>query len=482
MNKKKSELSFDILIVITLLFELLFGMFQNPLGMYMATFAIWVLIVCFALNGKGKRASLICFEITFFVFLLGGSFFSYLIDGAPLFEFEDSILIHTYLVMYVSQFVLYFSYRISETRTKGSPEIHTEPGDTEESLLKIRYYALGIMILAVIPTIVVALDNIGYVTDNSYEDLYLRTSNNLPFIVNKLSQLFSVSFFLYLSTKPKKKQAIWPIALYLGVRGITLATGRRTDFMLAVMVVFFYFIIRSYQVRSGGEEDEVWFGKKEKVLMLILLPILILVLVNVNNMRSGEGGTLEIGKSLLSFFQDQGVSITVIERGKKYQNVIPKQWYLFGPIIDFFKYNEVTQLFFKFKSYGAQTVEQALYGASFADTLSYLVIPYDYSRGHGLGSCYIAEAYQTLGMFGVVIVNMIYGWVLNFVNSRYGRTIAGSTFAMFALMRLFYAPRSTALSFLSSTFTITNLIIIYGGILVMKRIHVKKISISWKKR
>lgn len=209
-----------------------------------------------------------------------------------------------------------------------------------------------------------------------------------------------------------------------------------------------------------------------------MVPILILVLVNVSNMRYGNSESLQVGQGITNFFKDQGVSITVIEYGKELKSRIPQQWYLFGPIMDFLKYNEITQLFFNFASYGAQTIEQALHGASFADTISYLVIPYDYSQGAGLGSCYIAEAYQTLGLIGVILVNFIYGWVLNFINNRYGKTIAGSTFAMFALMRLFYAPRSSSLSFLSSTFTITNLLIIYGGIQIVKHIHLKKINLK----
>lgn len=73
-------------------------------------------------------------------------------------------------------------------------------------IVKIRYYSLTIMMISMIPSLLVAFDSINYVSATSYEDLYLRGSNNLPFFVNKLEQLFSISFFMYLATKPKKSR------------------------------------------------------------------------------------------------------------------------------------------------------------------------------------------------------------------------------------------------------------------------------------
>lgn len=471
INKK--EFYFDIIICIIAIFEICFWRAQEPILLYMGAFVTWGCISLYALCDRGRRASLLCFQITFFVFLLGGTLFSYIFEKMPLFIFSDDVLIYTYGIIYLSQITMYMSYRFCEIKTKNKMQLQNKREEEKTLIVKIRYYSLTIMMISMIPSLLVAFDSINYVSATSYEDLYLRGSNNLPFFVNKLEQLFSISFFMYLATKPKKKQAMIPTIIFLSVRCITLATGRRTDFVLALMIVFFYFFIRNYQ-----SPEEKWIGKREIILICIMVPILILVLVNVSNMRYGNSESLQVGQGITNFFKDQGVSITVIEYGKELKSRIPQQWYLFGPIMDFLKYNEITQLFFNFASYGAQTIEQALHGASFADTISYLVIPYDYSQGAGLGSCYIAEAYQTLGLIGVILVNFIYGWVLNFINNRYGKTIAGSTFAMFALMRLFYAPRSSSLSFLSSTFTITNLLIIYGGIQIVKHIHLKKINLK----
>lgn len=349
-------------------------------------------------------------------------------------------------------------------------------GETEKININIRYYSLAIMLIALVPALIVSINNIRYVSVTSYENLYLRGSNNLPFIINKLEQLFPISFFMFLATKPSKKGAIFPILLYLGVQSTTLATGRRTDFVLSLMVVFFYFLIRNYIT-----PQEKWIGKKELIAIAIGLPILILGLVYISNVRDGNTTSISIGDGILKFFKDQGVSITVIEYGKALINQIPKQWYAFGTIIDFLKYNELTQLFHDFQSYAPQSVEQALYGNSFGDTISYLVIPYNYSQGAGLGSCYMAEMFQNFGVPGVLIINIIYGWLLHFSNCRYGKSIIGSTFIIFILMRLFYAPRSTPLSFLSSTFTITNIIVIVGGVLIMKKFALNKVKIKIRK-
>lgn len=475
ININKKSIYFDLGISIIFIIEVLFLVMQNPTLVYMGTFASWILILLYSINDKGKRAGLLCFEITYFVFLLGGTFFSYIIEKQPLFIFDNDILLHTYWLLYLSQFALYIGYRWSEMNYKESNQKIKE-GETEKININIRYYSLAIMLIALVPALIVSINNIRYVSVTSYENLYLRGSNNLPFIINKLEQLFPISFFMFLATKPSKKGAIFPILLYLGVQSTTLATGRRTDFVLSLMVVFFYFLIRNYIT-----PQEKWIGKKELIAIAIGLPILILGLVYISNVRDGNTTSISIGDGILKFFKDQGVSITVIEYGKSLINQIPKQWYAFGTIIDFLKYNELTQLFHDFQSYAPQSVEQALYGNSFGDTISYLVIPYNYSQGAGLGSCYMAEMFQNFGVPGVLIINIIYGWLLHFSNCRYGKSIIGSTFIIFILMRLFYAPRSTPLSFLSSTFTITNIIVIVGGVLIMKKFALNKVKIKIRK-
>ncbi|WP_346663652.1 O-antigen polysaccharide polymerase Wzy family protein [uncultured Merdimonas sp.] len=475
VNINKKTIYFDLGISIVFVLQGLFFLLQDSTLLYMGTFISWFLILLYSIDGQGKRASLLCFEITYFVFLLGGTFFSYLIESQPLFIFNNDTLLHTYCLLYLSQLILYIGYRWSEMKHK-EPVMKFIEDSNDKTNINIRYYALIIMLISTIPALSVSINNIRYVSATSYENLYLRADNNLPFVINKLEQIFPIAFFLFLSTKPSKKSVIFPTLLYLGVQSTTLATGRRTDFVLSLMVVFFYFLIRNFITPK-----EKWIGKKELLAIAIGVPVLILLLVYVSNIRSGDSTGFSLGSGIIKFFRDQGVSITVIEYGKELMDQIPKQWYAFGTIIDFFKYNEITQLFCDFSSYAPQSVEQALYGNSYGDTISYLVIPYNYSQGFGLGSCYIAEMFQNFGILGVIIINFIYGWLLQFSNNRYGKSIIGSTFIIFILMRLFYAPRSTPFSFLSSTFTITNLIIIVGGVLIMKRFALNKIKFRIRK-
>lgn len=460
---KKNENIIDFLFCCSIIYELISIMTSLPVMMFFGTFGIWILIFAYAGLDRVSRPALFCFEITNFVFLLGGTFFSYILAEEPLFAFDNNILIYTYLIIFLSQAIVFVVYRILDIKRfqRYKPYSSQELSDTV--LERIRKFSLVIILISTVPSLIVTIGSVVYAAENSYNGLYLRSDNGFSFLVNKLSQLFIISVFIYLSTKPTKKQSIFPIAIFLGIRAVSLFSGRRTDFVLSLITIFFYVL-----VRNKLDPNEKWFTIKETIVVLILLPIFILILVNVNNIRYGQESTFSISQGILTFFKDQGVSITVIEYGKQLQKSIPKQPYFFGPIIDFMKYNEVTSLFHEFEEYAVQSKQQAMLGASFADTISYLVIPYGYSVGRGLGSCYIAEAYQTLGIFGVVLINVIFGLVLNVIDSRFGLSVIGSSFYLFMLMRILYAPRSTSLSFISSTFTVTNILMIVGVYLITK--------------
>lgn len=469
----KSENIIDFLFLGSLIYELISITTSLPIMMFFGTFGLWIIIFAYASLNKVSRPALFCFEVTNFVFLLGGTFFSYVLEGKPLFAFRNDTLKYTYLIIFFSQALVFIIYRFIDIKHFQKSESYLAEGLSDAVLERIRKLSLIIILISAIPSLIVTIGSVTYAAENSYNGLYLRSDNGFSFLVNKLSQLFTIAVFIYLSTKPTKRRCFFPIVIFLGIRAISLLSGRRTDFVLSLITIFFYVL-----VRNNLDPSEKWFTKKDAIVVLIILPILLLILVNINNIRYGQETTLSIRQGILTFFKDQGVSISVIEYGKELQKIIPKQPYFFGPIVDFLKYNEVTSLFHEFESYAVQSKQQAMQGASFADTISYLVIPYGYSIGRGLGSCYIAEAYQTLGILGVALINIIFGIVLNVIDSRFGLSVIGSSFYLFMLMRILYAPRSTSLSFISSTFTVTNILMIVGIYLFAKHFSFSKMEIN----
>ncbi|MGF3066279.1 O-antigen polysaccharide polymerase Wzy family protein [Facklamia sp. P12950] len=450
MNFDRKNLYFNILCTSVFLAGISSYLLRNSLYVFLFSFVMWLMVSYYSIFIKNIKPSLLCYQITSFVFLYGGSILSYIIKKEPLYNFNEDILLHTYILLLISQFTVYLSYAIFNFQRKNNA-----PNKNINSLNLIRLISIIFFTIGLIPMILLIRENVEFVSQNSYESLYLRGGSSFNSILVRLSQFFIMSFYLYLSTFPKKKNVLIISTVFLLVRSVSLLSGRRTDFMLSVMIVFFYILIRNII-----DDNQKWITKKFVITAVLSFPLLILLLYNISNFRNGEPLSFDLSESFLSFFKDQGVSITVIQYGKYFQDVLPDQPYLFGPIIDFLKYNEITKMFFDFTYYKPQTIESAFWGNSFGDSISYLVLPYTYKLGRGLGSNYIAEAYHTLGLFGVYFINIIYGLVLRYNDMNFGRNIVLSYFSFFMLSRIFYAPRSTALSFISSTFSFTNVIYI----------------------
>ena len=54
---------------------------------------------------------------------------------------------------------------------------------------------------------------------------------------------------------------------------------------------------------------------------------------------------------------------------------------------------------------------------NFSHWISYLVSPYYYLNGHGMGSSYLAENYLAMGFFGVILVSAVIGLMLYLISN-----------------------------------------------------------------
>lgn len=438
---------------------------ESPMWLFYSVMLLWLNNTIFACQQIHRRTGILVFQLAFFNFLLGGTFITYLETGKTLYSFDTNILIHSFFSLYISQLFLYFAYAYIEKKPFINRWIKSDR-DNNNLLSYIRLVSLIIIAFSFFPYLWEVYDKINFVSNNSYADIYLRGSSNLPMPIQKIAQCFEPSFYIYLGTMPSKRKAMVPILMFVAAAALSVLVGARADFARSIMIIFFYFLARD---RWRGLGEKRWIGKKELVVSLALVPILILFLYNIGHERwdnaVDSGSALD---GIKDFFVEQGVSVSVIHYSKQYENELPDNMYVLGPVLKLFTENPIVKEIFSFESYGKQTYESAIYSNKFGDAISYIVMPARYFLGYGMGASYIAEVYHSSGYIGLMLINIFYGLVFQIIDRLFGKNTWITAISLLMLYRLIYSPRAQTLDFISNTFNITYIALFIGVIVIAK--------------
>ena len=192
--------------------------------------------------------------------------------------------------------------------------------------------------------------------------------------------------------------------------------GSRCDFILGLMFVLVYFVIRDRINEKYNLAETQWFGKREKTITLVSIPVLIILLTFIGTYRVGSNFQFTTFTDVLvNFFESQGITINVL--GYAYENAEkltqPHFLYLFDDTYTFLTANPISRLFTDRHIYMVNTVERAIYGTSLDQSLYYIINRVSYLNGNGCGSSYIAETYLAFGYLGTFLFNIILANVLN---------------------------------------------------------------------
>lgn len=442
-NKSRQfNAKYIIISIITLLIFFIISVVSETNTLFFLVMFLFVMLMVFNIKNYKKNIVIIMFLICYFMFLLGSyflyEFFGYS-NGVVL--FDTTTLNHIYLSLLISLIGISIGYYTSSVNINGirvKSKIYNDELFRKASL--ILYYT------SYIPYIIIEILRVIKVREVGYTELYIDEAVRIPYLITLFAYGCRIYFFVYLSTLPKKKEANFPILLFLIYSFITLMTGNRSIFVVNVSLIFIYFILRSSD-NSGKNE---WISKRKIITLMIIVPFFIIGLDIVGSIRFNNT-IFETNRSssFIDIFVKQGVSSSVIGYGKLYEHKIPRKIYSFGSTIEALKYNPISNILFNFNSFGGNSIQKAINGNSFAHIISYLVLPYGYVRGRGLGTCYIAEAYNDFGYFGVLIFSYVYGIVIKKCSSFTSKTILGRSITLMLIGSLLMIPRSNADSIIS---------------------------------
>ena len=464
-----------VLINLSILFSsmlcLVFGISLDNVNLYfLSILMIFLCSVIYCITNIREKIVYFLFLVTFFVFLLGSYFIQFLgggewwvsfYDGVLEAKFEVGNLEITMIALYLALFGLLIGNWFN---SKINYKIKIRKRDT------VRNYNTIDNGIKRVSTILYCITYIGAFINTIYKIVFISNASYLSYyreyvgipIFEQMASANDIVFYIYLATMPNKRKSIPYIGTYLLMKILSLLTGARSNAIVAILIILFYCYFRQANSKKIGV-IEIWITKRMIGLGVIILPILVVLLKLISIIRAGQSfNDMSFWELFVEFFQTQGGSVHLISYAELYKEQLPSTnlSYVFGPIINLLKSNSIIQMFSDFSVYKSNTLEAAMYGNSLSNTISYLVMPYNFYHGMGMGSCYIAELMVDFGYIGVFIFNVTLGNILNMYSKIRTGSILKTTILLLMLEGIFIICRASALQWAVIIFKDSTILVI----------------------
>ncbi|MBR0195474.1 MAG: O-antigen polysaccharide polymerase Wzy family protein [Paludibacteraceae bacterium] len=448
----------DKLVTSILLLALLTLFFIAPEWQLVTTFGMWLCVVLYSLRNIQERLLLLLLQVTLFTFLMTRLMLpeifttSYISEDATgtIRTFAPDTIRFIYTTLSLSICSSFAGYAMIAQKSDEALTLY----DTSTAYVeKIRLISKILSYGCAAFYSLLFVEKMLFVIQNGYFEMYAEFDSQMPGVVHKLASLYKPLLFLFLATFPDKREARIPLLFYFVVELLSLGTGSRTVFMLALLFLIFYLMLR-----NRISPDDPWLTRKHMLVILAGAPILLVGMFLIDFIRAGrEMINGELFDMFVNFFYQQGTSAQVIGLSYEMNDILGNRIFSFGQIIDNFNKNFVFQLMGTAVEYRPQTEEMAMYGHSLSNTISYYQMYNSFLSGVGLGTSYIAEVWHDFGYIGLILWNMLYGIVLAYIPRWAEKGLWPCAFGLIMLTDILYAPRGHAGAFLNVFLSVTIL-------------------------
>jgi hypothetical protein len=245
---------------------------------------------------------------------------------------------------------------------------------------------------------------------------------SVPFFVRTIPLITFPVFVAIFVLETRKKFLFVATVLYFATALFILLLGSRASIFALVLVLWYIARVKS---QKGSRV----------VLLAVAVAMLILAAGLIQTMRENPGNTQADTIGPIEFIALQGVSLNVTEVAVGFQDRFRPYWwsYLTGEIKDAFVANDAANYH---------------RGLAFGFDVSVFLNPVTFSWGYGTGGSYLAEAYVTAGLAGVVLVSLLIGNGLWYVHHLSG-TVATLVVVAMVLPDVILMPRAGLLDWLS---------------------------------
>ena len=385
-------------------------------------FMLWSVLLAFMGNlifsfeNVKSRIFFMTFNIMIFVFLLSRPTVS-MFRGELWWYFKRDQNFFAISSLFVTCYFLLFGAVLAEKIFSEKRIVQRNMVSDEKDFNKnLQMISLLIYVLSTVSELLLSYEKISFMYSRNYVEYYTSFETHMPLIVRGVSGFVLPSLCIFLSTKPSKKKAFIPLAVYFILGIPMLIIGARGTIVLRALFILLYYFSRDNIIGCSNKEKK-WIGSLEKISIVVLLPIAVVCLSIYNYTRENTVvSNQSIVFLLVDFLYKQGVSFDVLAIGYGALKILPSvvfKNYTFGPIIDEIMHGTVSQTFFGATSLGSgNNAIKAIYGNSFSNSLAYTVRKQEYLEGHGYGSSYILESFADFGWIGVIIVSFLLGFLM----------------------------------------------------------------------
>jgi len=436
-----------------------------------------------SLLGSEKNVLFAIFQMTFFLFLIGGPLVSSLSGEVFYTEFSRSIIHKTLICYWIAVFAMWIYWFVASSKKENKYEAHE---DKEYPLEKIRKISKCIFYMAAAAYALVTIEKIAFRSVHTLGAYYAEYSSVMPMPIVKLGDCYLIALMLYLGTKPSKEKAIKPMAVFAGISVLTLLYGVRNVAILNLAFLIIYGLLRN-------SDEEVWLTKKILIVGILLLPIAVIFLQAFDKLRREAGFDINQVMDYFSmdlikeFLVSQSASAKILANAIEHDaflegNPVP---YSFGTIHTYLGQNMITRFFTGAASYSSNSIESALHSANLGSRLAYRLYPVSYLNGVGMGNCYVAELFVDFSYVGVFLGTLFICKVIRlFTRMIHSKSPYKLAFVFVGIRWLLYVPRDSLFDWLIQSFSFMNLLFVLLVIILCRvRINVirpNKLSIARK--
>lgn len=456
-SKRRSVIVFQIIVTLLGIIATAYGVSSKKLdAMSAGILIIWIGNMIFCLEEFQKRFFFFLFQCTFFTFLLGRIVVSYLRGQKWWTEIGQAYENNCFAVVAIaiSLVSLYLGAVITEYFWNRKKTVNFEWNESKIEYRKnLQAIALCVFLVTFIFFCIQEGEKLFYVWDKSYVEYYTGFHQQFPFWVYTIASFMKYSLCLYLATLPSKKRSFIPLVMYVISNIPSLLIGMRNPIVLSILFALSYYVLRNIL-----DNKEKWFGRLEKICIVITIPIGVVFLAAYSYIRSDQAlKTINPFRLFTEFFYGQGVTLNVLTRGYGYRLNLPEREfrnYTFGGIIDYIVHGNIGQLLF-----GTEALPEGncwtngRISNNLSHNLSYVIMKEEYLSGRGLGSSYILENYIDFGYIGVAVFSIILGGLLIWFMRGIGKSNLLNAIMLISLTEIFYIPRAEATGWL--TFIVT---------------------------
>lgn len=429
---------------------------------------IILIVIIQQIRARLEDMPLFFFNITYFLFVLGGATATVLSEGSlNSYVTHNMQIVNTACAIALAGILIIDTTYIFIKDTKISFQLRRIDKSENEiktpTLLQKQVVAVAFMVTSACK-LLMAFETMTYSVGSGYIALYTREVSILPAPIRYVGALFYFSLMLFLACNFEKRYTYMGYAVVCIIEAMILYAGDRGESVCG------FLILVAYTIQRTKREPQFLCHKRLVIAAFVLgVPLGMYVLQAVKYIRVGSEMALGFADGIAEFFKSQGVSLSILEHGVNLKEEIGKlsgNHFVFGQLEGYWQQNVLIRTLFDIPYVKGNTVAAAISGTSYGSAMAYLRYPASYLNGIGCGTCFLIELYHDFSWMGIVFGSFFIAVLLRVLRNANTSSWIKYAICLNCIRVVFMLPRGAYFKWLTEIFSVPNLMLL-GCILLL---------------